>query len=105
MVNNKKNILLLTSLYPCDDIKILNNTSVYHYFARKWVKMGYNVRVVFNYNLYPAIFYPLLRLFRKKLANVFGISIQDAFIKKLAAGQKCPHARQSEWNERMRWMG
>ncbi len=82
MVNNKKNILLLTSLYPCDDIKILNNTSVCHYFAREWVKMGYNVRVVFNYNLYPAVFYPLLRLFRKKMANVFGISIQDVFIKK-----------------------
>lgn len=79
---NNKNILLLTSLYPCDDIKILNNTSVCHYFAKEWLKMGYNVRVIFNYNLYPAVFYPFLMLFRKRMANVFGISIQDAYIKK-----------------------
>lgn len=77
-----KKILLITSLYPCDDIKILNNTSVCHYFAQEWVKMGYQVRVIFNYNIYPVILYPFLKLFKKQMANIFGISIQDVYIKK-----------------------
>ena len=80
-MSGNKNILLLTSLYPCDDIKILNNTSVCHYFAKEWLKMGYQVRVIFNYNVYPVVYYPFLRLLRKKMANVFGVSIQDVYVK------------------------
>lgn len=75
-----KNILLVTSLYPCDDIKITNNTSVCHYFAREWQSMGYNVRVIFNYNVYSRIFYPFMRLFRKQMSNIFGVSIQDVYV-------------------------
>lgn len=75
-----KNILLVTSLYPCDDIKITNNTAVCHYFAKEWVAMGYNVRVVFNYNVYPRIFYPFMRIFRKQMSNIFGVSIQDVYV-------------------------
>ena len=70
-----KNILLLTSLYPSDDIKILNNTAVCHYFAKEWVKMGYNVRVVFCYHCYPDYFYPFLKIASKTLANKTGISV------------------------------
>lgn len=77
-----KNILLITSLYPCDDVKILNNTAVCHYFAKEWVKGGYNVKVIFNYHIYPRIYYPFLRLFRKQLANIKGISIQDLYLNK-----------------------
>lgn len=77
-----KNILLLTSLYPCDDIRITNNTAVCHYFAKEWVKMGYNVRVVFNYNVYPRIFYPFMKMFRKQMSNIFGVSIQDVYVGK-----------------------
>lgn len=75
-----KNILLVTSLYPCDDIRITNNTSVCHYFAIEWMKMGYHVRVIFNYNVYPRFFYPLMRVFRKQMSNIFGVSIQDVFV-------------------------
>lgn len=78
----KGNILLVTSLYPCDDIRITNNTSVCHYFAIEWIKMGYHVRVIFNYNVYPRIFYPLMRVFRKQMSNIFGVSIQDVFVGK-----------------------
>lgn len=77
-----KNILLLTSLYPCDDIRITNNTAVCHYFAKEWVKMGYNVRIIFNYNVYPRIFYPFMKMFRKQMSNIFGVSIQDVFVGK-----------------------
>ena len=38
-----KNILLITSLYPSDDIKLKNNTSVCHSFAKEWKALGYNV--------------------------------------------------------------
>lgn len=77
-----KKILLLTSLYPCDDIRITNNTAVCHYFAKEWVKMGYNVRVIFNYNVYPRIFYPFMKMFRKQMSNIFGVSIQDVYVGK-----------------------
>ena len=79
-MSGKKNILLLTSLYPCDDIKITNNTSVCHYFSIEWLRMGYNVRVIFNYNVYPRVFYPFMRVFRKQMSNVFGVSIQDVYL-------------------------
>ncbi len=77
-----KNILMITSLYPSDDVKIINNTSVCHYFAKEWVKMGYNVRVIFNYNVYPRFFYPILRMLRGYLSNKYGMAIQDEYINK-----------------------
>lgn len=77
-----KNILVITSLYPCDEIRVTNNTSVCHYFAKEWVKIGYNVRVIFNYNVYPRFFYPFMRLFRKQMSNIFGVSIQDVYVGK-----------------------
>lgn len=60
------NILLLSSIYPLP--KDNRGTSVCHYFAREWVKMGYNVRVVHNQNVFPRPFYWLARSNRKKIA-------------------------------------
>lgn len=77
-----KNILMITSLYPSDDVKIINNTSVCHYFAKEWVKMGYDVRVIFNYNVYPRFFYPILRVLRGYLSNKYGMAIQDEYVNK-----------------------
>lgn len=71
----KNKVLLLTSLYPSDDIKILNNTSVCHYFAKEWMALGYDVRVIFCYHCYPAIFYPVLRFLSKILADKSGIAV------------------------------
>lgn len=62
-------------MYPSDDIQILNNTSVCHYFAKEWIKLGYNVRVMFCYHCYPDYFYPFLRLMAKTLANSSGIGV------------------------------
>lgn len=64
-----KQILLITSLYPADDIKFKNNTAVCHYFAKEWVKMGYLVRVLYLYNEYPLFMYPLLKLTKNILAD------------------------------------
>ena len=72
-----KNILLVTNLYPSDDVSFLNNTSVCHYFAKEWVKAGYNVRVMFNYFIYPRFYYLIMKFFKKRLAAHFGISILD----------------------------
>lgn len=65
----KKNILLLTTIYPAPDLNLLNNTNVCHYFAKEWVKMGYNVRVIFNYPIYFPIFHFAAKIIEKKLAS------------------------------------
>ena len=75
-----KNILMLTTLYPADDVKFLNNTAVCHYFAKEWALQGYNVRVFFLYNLFPHFFYPLLGLMKRKLANSSGIAVLDKYL-------------------------
>lgn len=75
-----KNILLLSTLYPSDDVKFLNNTAVCHYFAKEWKKIGYNVRVIFLYNSFPFYFYPLLRVINNALADKRGIAILDKYL-------------------------
>lgn len=75
-----KNVLMLTTLYPADDVKFLNNTAVCHFFAKEWTRMGYNVRVVFLYNSFPFYYYPLLRLLNKTLANKSGIAVLDKYL-------------------------
>ena len=64
-----KNILLLTTIYPSPDLNLLNNTNVCHYFAKEWVKMGYNVKVIFNYPIYSPIFHIIASIFEKKIAS------------------------------------
>lgn len=72
-----KNILLITSLYPSDDVKFLNNTAVCHYFAKEWVEMGYNVKVIHSYRIYPTYVYPLLKLMNKYLAKTQATAVLD----------------------------
>lgn len=79
-----KNILLITSLYPSKDIKILNNTAVCHYFAKEWKNMGYNVRVIFCYHCYPFYYYPLLKILAKFLANKAGIAVMTSNSSKIS---------------------
>lgn len=72
-----KNILLITSLYPSDDVKFLNNTSVCHYFAREWVNLGYSVRVIYSYRIYPWYYYPIIKFTKKYLAKTHATAILD----------------------------
>lgn len=70
-----KRILLLSSLYPSDDVHFKNNTAVCHYFAVDWMKQGYQVRVINLYHEYPLYFYPILKLAKNFLANKVSTAI------------------------------
>ncbi len=63
-----KNILLLTSVYPADDLPN-DNTPVVHYFAREWVALGYNVMVVHNLIFYHQVIHFLFRVFENLIAK------------------------------------
>lgn len=65
----RKKILMLTTIYPAPDLNLLNNTNVCHYFAKEWVKMGYDVKVVFNYPIYSPVFHWIAKFAEKKLAS------------------------------------
>lgn len=64
-----KKILMLTTIYPAPDLNLLNNTNVCHYFAKEWVKMGCEVKVIFNYPIYSPIFHWIAKYAEKKLAS------------------------------------
>lgn len=70
-----KSILLLTTIYPSPDINIANSTNVVHYFAREWVQLGYDVRVVFNYPVYIRILHWAGALCANLLASKFNTSV------------------------------
>ena len=69
------NILVLTNIYPADDLE-QENTPIVHYFVREWVKMGIGVRVVH----YPANFPKLMMwgasVFKSYLSSKLGATIR-----------------------------
>jgi len=65
-----KNILLLTSVYPATDFS-KDTTPVVHYFAREWVKKGYNVEVIHNEKYFPRITYFVINIFRKVISKYY----------------------------------
>lgn len=66
-----KKILLISTIYPIPS-KDNKGTAVCHFFAREWLKMGYEVRVVHIQAVYPAILYRLARLARNRIASLTG---------------------------------
>ncbi|MBE9469357.1 MAG: glycosyltransferase family 4 protein [Bacteroidetes bacterium] len=62
--NKSKNILLLTNIYPLFDKFVSFGTPVCHYFAKEWVKLGYNVKVIHTQAVYPHFFYLFAKLAR-----------------------------------------
>ena len=74
-----KNILILSTIYPAPDINIANNTSVVHYFAREWVKQGYNVLVVHNYPVYMRLFHWVGGMAEKLIASKFNTSVTAVY--------------------------
>jgi glycosyltransferase involved in cell wall biosynthesis len=61
----KKNILVLTSCYPSEDLQ--NTTSIVHYFAKEWAKDGHEVRVIHNHTIFPSFYYILSGFLRVKI--------------------------------------
>ena len=72
---SKNKILVLSSIYPAPDF-VDESTPVVHYFAREWVKSGYDVRVV----NFPANFPKLLMygasLFKKTISSRYGSAVR-----------------------------
>lgn len=62
-MSDKKNILLISTIYPVPDGK--TGTLVCHYFAKEWKSMGYNVRVVNIQSVFPRPFYWFAMPFRE----------------------------------------
>lgn len=71
---NSKNILILSSLYPVPDFST-NTTPVVHYFAREWVKLGYNVIVIHNQNKFPLFFYYFPEKLKEIIESFFSVRI------------------------------
>ena len=70
-----KNILVLSPIYPADDIP-KTMTPVVHYFAREWVKMGYNVQVMNYISNFPKFMYCLFRPLNKRLSSLTGSTVR-----------------------------
>ena len=70
-----KNILMLTTIYPSPDFVMLNNTDVCHFFSKEWVKMGYKVKVIYNYPRYWSLFHFVASFLGKRLASITGVFI------------------------------
>ena len=69
------NILVLTSIYPASDISA-KQTAVVHYFCREWVRMGYNVRVIYYATNFPALYYSVAKPFRTIIESKVGFAIR-----------------------------
>lgn len=87
----KKNILVLTSVYPqLDDGENKGVTPVVHYFAKEWVKQGHNVLVIHIANKYPKIFYWLpkkyITIINSKIGMICPKSEQKRDIKDVRDG-------------------
>ena len=69
-----KNILLLTSIYPVNKDGYVG-TKICHYFAKEWIKMGYNVKVFFFWSSFPKPYYwitkPFVKFLRAKTSFAF----------------------------------
>lgn len=79
MVLNKQ-ILMLTPIYPADDIP-KGWTPVVHYFAREWVKQGYEVHVINYVANFPKLLYWISSLFNNRLSSKAGYTIRTTTLK------------------------
>jgi len=65
----KEKILIVTNIYSDPELRLLNNTDVCHYFVREWLKMGYDVKVIYNYTIYAKVLHFIARFFEVFIAN------------------------------------
>lgn len=65
------NILLVTSIYSCPDLKLYGGTDVCHFFAKEWSKLGHQVKVVYNYTIYPPILHLIGKHFYQQIGTIF----------------------------------
>lgn len=96
---------MLTSIYPSDDICLNNSTSVCHYFAQEWVKLGYNVIVIYNYNYFPVLIHAAIKMFKKRaiqtsyaisesrITNMYEYNYEGVSVCRIPIFKKYPGAR------------
>ena len=76
-----KKILLISSIYPGPDVPSIY-TPVVHYFAKEWVQMGYNVRVIHTSNYFPSIYYWVPTWLRYYIASKKGFALPEKRLNK-----------------------
>lgn len=76
-----KKILLISSIYPGEDVPS-SYTSVIHYFAREWVRMDFDVRVVHTSNYFPILYYAVPLWFRSFIASRKGFAFPEKRLNK-----------------------
>lgn len=80
MSTEKKQILVLTPIYPAEDIP-KGWTPVVHYFAREWVKFGYEVHVINYVANFPRLLYWISSLFKNRLSSKAGYTVRTTALK------------------------
>lgn len=78
-MSDAKNILVLTSIYPADDIP-KGWTPVVHYFTREWVKQGHRVLVINYQARFPDLYYIVAGLFQKKITSKVGYTVMTSAV-------------------------
>ncbi|MDO4948868.1 MAG: glycosyltransferase [Bacteroidales bacterium] len=73
-----KKILVLTNIYPALDM-VEENTPVVHYFTREWVKMGYDVRVIYYRANFPRLMMFFFSLFKNRLSSRHGATLRTRY--------------------------
>lgn len=81
-IKMKKNILMLTSIYPGKDINE-TFTPIVHYFTREWGKMNCEVIVIHNLAYYHKFFYYIASFFSKLIAAFTGTNIPNSRLTKV----------------------
>jgi glycosyltransferase involved in cell wall biosynthesis len=62
-------LLILTSEYPNPNSTF--DTPVVHYYAKEWIQLGHEVRVVHFRSVFPAIFYSFAKILKTFLKKIF----------------------------------
>ncbi len=75
MTSNCFSILVLTPIYPGENVK-KSSTPVVHYFVREWVKQGYDVRVIHYPSNFPWIVNTIARPLRGIIGSKSGTEIR-----------------------------
>lgn len=75
-----KNILVLTNIYPGEDID-KGFTPVVHYFTKEWVQMGKNVHVIHYATTFPRIYLAFASFIKKWLSTKNGAAVNTIQIK------------------------
>lgn len=68
-----KSILIISSIYPGPGVPV-TFTPVVHYFAREFVALGYDVRIIVSSAYYPKLFYRIPTYIKNKMSSILGFS-------------------------------